>query len=74
MEQFPATYAELSCQSAHSIAYLMSEVGDERLLFGSDWPALPQAFTLSRILMATEENPAARANILSRNVKKLLDL
>lgn len=54
--------------------YLIDEVGYERLLFGSDWPALPQALTLSRVLLATEDNEDARNHILYENAKKLLHL
>ncbi|MDO9492759.1 amidohydrolase family protein [Acetobacterium sp.] len=73
LKKFPATYAELSSQSQHSIKYLIDTVGYERLLFGSDWPALPQAITLSRILMATAENKEARDHILNKNAKRLLN-
>lgn len=74
LKQFPASYAEVSSQSQHSIKYLIDEVGYQRLLFGSDWPALPQAITLSRVLIATEENKTARDHILSKNAKTLLHL
>ncbi|KXL52203.1 amidohydrolase [Anaerotignum neopropionicum] len=74
LKKFPASYAELSSQSQDSIKYLIDEVGYERLLFGSDWPALPQAITLSRVLIATEENKEARDYILNKNAKRLLNL
>ncbi|QUI25154.1 amidohydrolase family protein [Vallitalea pronyensis] len=74
MKAFPGSYAELSCQSADSIRYLMEEVGYERLIFGSDWPALPQAITLSRVLIATEHDDEARNHMLYKNAKKLLGL
>ena len=72
LKKFPGSYAELSCQSAGSIEYLLEEVGHERLIFGSDWPALPQAITLSRVLIATENNEEARKYILHKNAEKLL--
>ena len=72
MKQFPATYGDVSTQSTDSIRYLIKEVGSERLLFGSDWPALPPAITLSRVLQATEGNPEARDNILHKNAERLL--
>lgn len=74
MIKHPGSYAELSCQSTDSIKYLISKVGSQRLLFGSDWPALPQAITLSRVLHATEDNDNDRKNILFNNAKKLLKL
>lgn len=72
LKAFPSAFAELSCQSAESITYLINEVGYERLLYGSDWPALPQAITLSRVLLATENNEEARACILYKNAAALL--
>lgn len=74
LKEFPASYAELSCQSEDSIKYLINEVGYERLLYGSDWPALPQAITLSRVLLATEKNEDARNHILYKNAMKLLKI
>jgi len=72
MKKYPSSYAELSSQSTESIQYLIDEVGYNRLLFGSDWPALPQAITLSRVLQATENKPMARNHILYLNAEKLL--
>jgi len=72
MKQYPAVYAELSSQSEDSIRYLINEVGSERLLYGSDWPALPQSITLSRVLLATEGDKNARDNILYKNAMKIL--
>ncbi len=74
LREFPSTYAELSCQSADSIRYLIETLGSERLIYGSDWPALPQAITLSRVLLATENNPEARDHILSKNAQRILNL
>lgn len=72
MQRHPATYAELSSQSASTIKLLIEEVGPKRLLFGSDWPALPPAITLSRVLLATEGSPEARDDILYRNAERVL--
>ena len=74
LKKYPSCYAELSCQSANSIKYLINEVGYERLLFGSDWPALPQGITLSRILLATEDNIEAREHILYKNAEQILNV
>lgn len=73
LKKFPSSYAELSCQSTDSIKYLIDTVGYKRLLYGSDWPALPQAITLSRVLHATEDNEEARNHILYKNTKELLN-
>lgn len=72
MKDYPSTYAEVSSQSEGSIKYLIDQIGSERILFGTDWPALPQAITLSRVLLATEGDRQARDNILYKNAEKLL--
>ncbi|MBI9106993.1 MAG: amidohydrolase family protein [Spirochaetales bacterium] len=72
LKVFPMCYAELSSQSSGSIKYLINEVGSQRLLFGSDWPALPQALTLSRVLSATEGDSACRDSILYKNAERIL--
>jgi predicted TIM-barrel fold metal-dependent hydrolase len=72
MKKFPSSYAEISVQSEKSIKHLIEEVGSERILFGSDWPALPQAITLSRVLLATEDSPISRENILYKNAERIL--
>lgn len=74
MKRFPSCFAEISVQSEDSIKYLIDEVGSERILFGSDWPALPQAITLSRVLLATEDSPISRENILYKNAEKILGI
>ncbi|WP_027398466.1 amidohydrolase family protein [Anaerovorax odorimutans] len=74
IKEFPSCYVELSCQTESSIKYLINEVGYERLLFGSDWPALPQAITLSNVLLATEADEYARKHILYENAKNLLNI
>lgn len=74
MKKHSGSYAELSCQSTESIKYLIKEIGSHRLLYGSDWPALPQAITLSRVLHATENNQEDRKNILCNNAKRLLKI
>lgn len=72
MKKHPSTYAEVSTQSEGSIRYLINEIASERILFGTDWPALPQAITLSRVLLATEGDTQARDNILYKNAERVL--
>jgi predicted TIM-barrel fold metal-dependent hydrolase len=50
---------------------LMSAVGPERLLFGSDWPFYPLAATLAKVLLVTEGKPDARAAILGGNAERM---
>jgi len=73
MDKYPSTMAELSSQSESSIRFLINKTGSERLLFGSDWPALPPAITISNTLLATEESQEDRENILFNNANKLFN-
>lgn len=72
MKKHKSTYTEVSTQSVDSIRYLIEEVGSDRIIFGTDWPALPQALTLSRVLLATEDSDGDRDNILYKNAEKIL--
>ena len=73
MDKYPSTMAELSSQSENSIRFLIKKAGSERLLFGSDWPALPPAITISNVLLATEESLQNRENILFNNANQLFN-
>jgi len=52
---------------------MLDRIGDDRILFGSDWPVYPQALPLAKLLLATEDAPSARLNILRENAKRLLE-
>jgi hypothetical protein len=71
-KKHPHVYLEIGGQPPTHIKEMIKELGPDRLLFGSDWPIYPQALPLAKILIATEDNPNARAKILRDNARKLL--
>jgi hypothetical protein len=67
-------WLELSSQGVPNIEKLLDEVGEDRLLFGSDWPFYHQAIPLAKVLMVTEGAPRTREKILFDNAARLLGL
>ena len=70
-QQYPNVWLEIACQGATQLSGLLSALGAERLLFGSDWPFYPLAATLAKVLLVTEGKPEARAAILGGNAERM---
>lgn len=70
--KFPNVSLEISGQPPAHIREMLDKLGEDRLLFGSDWPVYPQAIPMAKVLLATEDAPAARMKILRDNALKLL--
>jgi len=70
-QQYPNVWLEIACQGATQLDGLMTTLGPERLLFGSDWPFYPLAATLAKVLLVTEGQPGARAAILGGNAERM---
>jgi predicted TIM-barrel fold metal-dependent hydrolase len=73
-KKYSNVWMELSSQSTSNIARLLDELGDDRLLFGSDWPFYHQAVPLAKVLMVTDGAPRSREKILYENAARLLRL
>lgn len=73
MKKYPHTYTDISIQPADNIRKLINTVGSERLLFGTDYPFVSQAFSILSVLRATADEQE-RVNIFSANAKKLLQV
>lgn len=71
MKKHPNTYTDISIQPAANIKELIDKIGSERLLFGTDYPFVTQAFSILSVLRATDIEQE-RVNIFSENAKKLL--
>lgn len=71
MKKHPNTYTDISIQPAANIRELIDKIGSERLLFGTDYPFVTQAFSILSVLRATDIEQE-RVNIFSENAKKLL--
>lgn len=64
-------YTDISLQPAEHIKTLINEIGYERILFGTDYPFVTQAFSILSVLRATK-NENERIFIFSENAKRLL--
>lgn len=64
-------YTDISIQPAEHIKTLINEIGHERILFGTDYPFVTQAFSILSVLRATK-NESERTFIFSKNAKRLL--
>ncbi len=73
-QQYQNVWLEITGQGVTSLDRLITEVGSERLLFGSDWPFYPLAATLAKVLLVTERRPAARTAILRANADRVFAL
>jgi hypothetical protein len=71
--KYENVYLELSGQCPTSIREMIDKLGDDRLLFGSDWPYYPIVFPMAKVLLATEGRPKSREKILKLNAEKLLN-
>lgn len=65
-------YLELSGQTPAAIKEILTELGDDRLLFGSDWPYYPIAWPMAKVLLATEGKRKSREKIMKLNALKIL--
>ncbi|GIW71042.1 MAG: hypothetical protein KatS3mg102_0584 [Planctomycetota bacterium] len=70
--RYPNVVLELSGQPPARIREMIQELGPERLAFGSDWPFYPIALPLAKVLIATEDEPAARAAILAGTIRRIV--
>lgn len=73
MKAYPKTYVDISTQPPENIKMLISELGSERLLYGTDYPAFNHAFSLVSVLRATNI-VSERENILGLNAKRILGI
>ncbi len=73
MMKFPNTYTDISVQPSRNIKKLIDKIGSERILFGTDYPFVTQAFSILSVLRATD-NEKERTDIFSRNAKKVINL
>ena len=64
-------YTDISIQPAEHIKTLINEIGYERILFGTDYPFVTQAFSILSVLRATK-NENERIFMFSENAKRLL--
>jgi len=73
MKKYPNVYTDISIQPAANIRELLGEVGSKRILFGTDYPFVTQAFSILSVLRATSDEQERR-DIFCENAKKLLGI
>lgn len=73
MKKYPSTYVDISVQPPNNIRKLIEEIGSERILFGTDYPAFNHGFSIVSVLRATD-NVGERKNIFSQNAKRILKM
>lgn len=71
LKSYPNVYTDISIQPTEHIKTLIEKVGSKRILFGTDYPFVTQAFSILSVLRATK-NEEERTLIFSGNAKKLL--
>lgn len=73
MKLYPNTFVDISTQPPEKIKLLIKEIGSERILYGTDYPAFNHSFSIVSVLRATN-NDTERRNIFSNNAKRLLGI
>lgn len=72
--RYDNVWLEISSQGVSNIQRILNDVGDERVLYGTDWPFYHQGIQLAKVLIATEGQPETRARVLYDNAARLLKL
>jgi len=65
-------YFDTSFQPRKMVKKAIEEVGEERVMFGSDWPFGRQRVELAIVMDLTEGNPSLRDRLLWKNAEKLV--
>jgi predicted TIM-barrel fold metal-dependent hydrolase len=68
----PNVWMDVQGQGVTDLRRLLSELGPERLVFGTDWPWYPIAVSLAKLLIATDGDSHARDLVFSGNARRLL--
>lgn len=64
-------YTDISIQPTENIQTLLKKIGAERILFGTDYPFVTQAFSILSVLRATNSEEE-RTFVFSKNAKRIL--
>ena len=67
------TCLEIGGQPPQNIRHLIDILGNDKILFGTDWPFYPLILPLAKVLVATEDDPESRRRILSENALRLIE-
>ncbi len=64
-------WLEITGQGVSKLDEILTQVGPEKIVFGSDWPFYPLAATLAKVLLVTEKRQETRAMILRTNADRI---
>jgi len=67
------TYLEIGGQPPQNIRHMIEILGNDKILFGTDWPFYPLILPLAKVLVATETDRESRDLILSGNAFRLIE-
>lgn len=73
MKKHPHTFVEISTQPSHNIKKIIEEIGADRIMYGTDYPAFNHCMSLLSLLRATDDD-GIRRNILYNNAAGILKL
>lgn len=73
-QKYENVYLELSGQPTRHICQALSNLGSERLLFGTDWPFWNQSLALQAVRQAARGDQIVEQRILYKNAERLLQL
>ena len=71
-KKYDNVWLEIGGQPPRHLLSIIDMIGDDRLLYGTDWPVYPQAIPMAKILMSTEDAPETRIKLLRDNANRLL--
>ena len=74
MQKHPNAFCDLSWQPARIIRKAVNLLGEDRIMFGTDWPYNLQSTSLDIVLRITRGNAALRDKILYENAAQIIQL
>jgi predicted TIM-barrel fold metal-dependent hydrolase len=73
-KQYPNVWLETSSQQLSNVRRMVKEADPDRVVQGSDWPFYHPAISVSKVLIATYDDPEIRHKILWGNAARLLGI
>lgn len=67
------TWLEIGGHPPQNIRHMIDLMGNDRILFGTDWPWYPLVLPLAKVLIGTEDDAESRRKILSENAFRMFD-
>jgi len=68
------TYVETSMRSRADIEKMIDLFGEDKVMFGTDFPSASYIYSLECVVQATEHDPELQEKVLYRNAAKLLNI